>query len=121
MSNNLIESTINFVNNTSKINGNLRSGVIKEESDFSKGFSKEHIESGLTVLAHHQKNGHPYPDDAVFAHGVAKGMSPEEAGNFTKTVRDHEIGLRYAKGPKSSGDPGVHDAVKGYLQSNGFT
>lgn len=117
MSNNLIESTLNFVNNTSKINGNLRSGVIKEES----GFSKEHIESGLKVLAHHQENGHPSPDDAVVLHGMTKfGMSQKEAVKYADGVRTHAIAKTYAEGPAASGDPGVHGAVKGYLQSNGF-
>lgn len=112
MSNNLIESTLNFVNNTSKINGNLRSGVIKEES----GFSKEHIESGLKVLAHHQENGHPSPDDAVVLHGMTKyNMSQEKAVKYADGVRTESIGRTYAAGPAASGDPGLHAAWKAHL------
>lgn len=112
MSNNLIESTLNFVNNTSKINGNLRSGVIKEES----GFSKEHIESGLKVLAHHQENGHPSPDDAVVVHGMAQGMSQKEAVDFADKVRTHSIARKYAAGPASSMDPDAE--LHNYLKAN---
>lgn len=117
--NTLIESTIRFAENTSRINGNLRSGVIKE----AQSFPDEHLKSGLRVLSDNINNGHPAPDDAVAYHAIKDlGYSHKKATDFATSVADMHTAIKYAKGPASSGDPGgeVHGNISRSLTDRGF-
>jgi hypothetical protein len=85
MSNKLIESTIAFVERASRINGNLRSDVLKEEEEFPK----KHVESGYKLLKKLHGPGFEElhsdaRDHAIQTHAMKKfGYGEDKAENFT--------------------------------------
>jgi len=99
-SNPLIESTIVFVENTSRINGNLRSGLIKEESDIPQ----EHMQAAAAALDFAKKNGHPEPADAAVHHLVSVGHPQKKAIDAVRGIEQGYLAKSYASGPASSLD-----------------
>lgn len=85
-SNPLIESTIEFVEKASRINGNLRNGVIKEETYFPK----KHVDAGYNLLQKlHKVDGlhSDAKDYALKKHATSKlGYSNDKAENFANYV-----------------------------------
>jgi hypothetical protein len=85
MTNKLIESTIAFVENASRINGNLRNGVLKEEEEFPK----KHVEAGYKLLQKLHGPGFEElhsdaRDHAIQTHAMKKfGYNEDKAENFT--------------------------------------
>jgi hypothetical protein len=85
--NNLIESTIRYTENSSRNNGNLRSGIIIEASDYPE----DHVKSGMKVHQKASDNG-AMPSEAksvVIDHATKKlGYSMDKAKEFADHIEN---------------------------------
>lgn len=110
--NNLIESTIRFVENAARKNGNLRSGVINEAA-----FPEDHVKQGLKVHQNALDNDAmgSDADGAVMNHAMKNlGYSRDKAKSFADHVNNLHTARKYTSGPRSSGDKeNIHGALGG--------
>lgn len=101
MSNNLIESTIRFAENTSRINGNLRSGVIKE----AQSFPDHHVVPLLHIFRKEIGDGAMGPEarGVVANHAETKlGYSRDQAEALANHVDNLDSIGNYIAAPKKS-------------------
>jgi Holliday junction resolvasome RuvABC DNA-binding subunit len=109
--NTLIESTIRFVENSSRNNGNLRSGVINEAK-----FPEDHVNQGLKVHQNALDDGAmgSEADGSVMLHAMKNlGYSKDKAQDFANHVNNLHIARKYTSGKRSDLDKeDLHGSLK---------
>jgi len=101
--NNLIESTIRYIENSSRYDGNLRSGVINEASDYPE----DHVKGAMKVHKRASDNGamSSEAEGAVIDHATKKlGYSMDKAKKFANHIGNKISADEYISGPRSDLD-----------------
>jgi len=110
--NNLIESTIRYTENSSRNNGNLRSGVINEAS-----FPENHVKAGIEMHTQNLNNGalNSESEGMLVNHARTKlGYSSSQAKDFANHVINQHTVKKYTSGPRSDLDQeNMHGALGG--------
>ena len=85
MTNKLIEATLNFVENSNILNGNLRSGIVKEAKS---PFPAKHVDSALKVIdrLHGGISSQDYIEAKLRAHAQNLGYEGKDVQNFADYV-----------------------------------
>lgn len=111
--NNLIESTIRYTENSSRNNGNLRSGIIIEASDYPE----DHVKSAVKVHKRASDQGAmaSEAEGAVIDHAMKKlGYSMDKARKFANHIGNKISADEYTSGPRSDLDQeNMHGALGG--------